>query len=303
MSYSTTTDDHPQKTFCRDPVVHLPPEIAGNVLLLCELKGEGEGRVRPRTPLSLSHVCHQWRHLAHSVPLLWTDLELYKVHRTSMKHLVLIRSWLDRSKSLPISITLSNYTVSDHEEFEDWPDEFELERTIAVISTVIMYSERWIYLNAELFPQCFAPTLWNEACGRLNSLQHLLFCTNDVGEDFRDDEANDAKEFSALFLSAPKLQMLDLWGESFQVLHPRLKNGINWGKLSKVNVAVASQTDLAHVLQHCSAVNTMTLYNSCKISQDWSKDAVTYTSGCLEHLKSLELTFDDCPDEAVEETF
>jgi hypothetical protein len=53
------------------------------------------------TPVTLSHVCHKWRQVACSYPLLWSSLFVFGPSR---KQLPLVDQWLQRSRTTPLDI-------------------------------------------------------------------------------------------------------------------------------------------------------------------------------------------------------
>ncbi|KAF8994351.1 hypothetical protein BDQ17DRAFT_1367132 [Cyathus striatus] len=60
------------------------------------------------SPVPLTHVCHNWRQLINSSPLLWASIA---VHNPRRKHIPLVRLWLDRARSCPLSIHIhQNYS-------------------------------------------------------------------------------------------------------------------------------------------------------------------------------------------------
>ncbi|EKM81489.1 hypothetical protein AGABI1DRAFT_125873 [Agaricus bisporus var. burnettii JB137-S8] len=53
------------------------------------------------TPVTLSHVCHKWRQVACSYPLLWSSIFVFG---PSPRQLPLVSQWLHRSKTAPLNI-------------------------------------------------------------------------------------------------------------------------------------------------------------------------------------------------------
>jgi hypothetical protein len=70
---------------------------------------------RDPTPLQLGLVCSSWRRIAHAHPRLWcnVDLSIYQCKEIFTKTLPRLLSWIHRSGSLPLSLTLwqSEFTV------------------------------------------------------------------------------------------------------------------------------------------------------------------------------------------------
>ncbi|KAJ6602675.1 hypothetical protein DFH09DRAFT_899670, partial [Mycena vulgaris] len=56
------------------PVLTLPPEIVSQIFEHC-LPTSRQPRARSyEAPLSLTHICHRWRKIAHRTPALWSTL-------------------------------------------------------------------------------------------------------------------------------------------------------------------------------------------------------------------------------------
>ncbi|KAJ7066833.1 hypothetical protein B0H15DRAFT_872277 [Mycena belliarum] len=89
----------------RYPVLTLPPGITSHIFLHC-LPTQPEASPSPsRTPILLTHVCHDWRYLALALPFLWQSLTLKERHKKSARdNLELLALWLERSGNLPISL-------------------------------------------------------------------------------------------------------------------------------------------------------------------------------------------------------
>ena len=77
------------------PINRTPPEI---LTLIPDHWTDSE---REESLIKLTHVCHSWREIFISCPLLWTYLDLKRVDKT--------RVYIERSKSSPLEICLNNY--------------------------------------------------------------------------------------------------------------------------------------------------------------------------------------------------
>ena len=107
------------------PLRRLPPEILGEIFLICkdEASGKPHRILRRQPPSVLSQVCQSWRQVAINLPRLWDTFRVdYKPTTTFYPpelsdHLVplsrVIDIWAHRSKPLPINIAIhSNHQFS-----------------------------------------------------------------------------------------------------------------------------------------------------------------------------------------------
>lgn len=101
------------------PVLTLPMEILAHIFVGCLPR---HGRVRPSAhmpPLTLAHICGQWRDIALSTPELWSSVDLaFASRRTRRDSLLLnqeetnhgahplLEMWFSRAKGRPLSWTI-----------------------------------------------------------------------------------------------------------------------------------------------------------------------------------------------------
>ncbi|KAK2464419.1 hypothetical protein APHAL10511_003567 [Amanita phalloides] len=64
---------------------------------------EEESRMRLPLPLILSHICAAWRHVALSMPLLWSNVSITSFTRRTKR---LATEWLSRAGDFPVCITI-----------------------------------------------------------------------------------------------------------------------------------------------------------------------------------------------------
>lgn len=76
------------------PINSLPPELL-NMIFSCVEDASTENT----DLISVTHVCRHWRDIALHAPILWT--------RIALKHPEGVRTFLDRSKALPLRVSLS----------------------------------------------------------------------------------------------------------------------------------------------------------------------------------------------------
>ncbi|KAK7031732.1 F-box domain-containing protein [Favolaschia claudopus] len=87
------------------PILNLPNELTELIFRACVSPGVRVMPSRSIPPLSLSHVCKQWRTIALSIPHLWNCVRPRAVSPNTVR---LLELWLARAKTLPISISLSS---------------------------------------------------------------------------------------------------------------------------------------------------------------------------------------------------
>ncbi|KAJ6600289.1 hypothetical protein DFH09DRAFT_1497708 [Mycena vulgaris] len=99
------------------PVFTVPVEILSHIFLDC-LPAHGRVQPSPRAvPLVLAQTCPRWRDIAHSLPKLWSsvDLTFARANSPYAGTSALLGTWLRRTKGHPLSITLSSGGVSEAE--------------------------------------------------------------------------------------------------------------------------------------------------------------------------------------------
>jgi hypothetical protein len=148
-----------------DPFIHkLPPEIGSHIfrLSLPTLSHEEnlEAVLKPWDDmdsakiLRLGGVCRMWRQLAWATPDLWDTLYIRTRSRTrysdsefeTLPELLpnLVREWLERSGSMPLTIFFNEYTAA----FEDDSDDDTVEVAIGLIIEILnLHSRRWKILK------------------------------------------------------------------------------------------------------------------------------------------------------------
>jgi len=121
-----------------------PPEIISHIFIQYSPPSEFFGIYDGNNPLNLGAVCQKWRELAWATPNLWTSLriaplEKYKSNLDDLPQLV--KEWLERSASLPLTII-----IEDH---WDWLD-ICLRRNDEVINTLNKHPARWRDIDFEI---------------------------------------------------------------------------------------------------------------------------------------------------------
>ncbi|KAJ7074041.1 hypothetical protein C8F01DRAFT_6537, partial [Mycena amicta] len=92
------------------PVLTIPNEIVSEIFMqyipiypACPpLLGDG-------SPTKLAQICRHWREIAHATPMLWGAIELFlsdSLLDASTSQLDTAKTWLERSRALPLSILI-----------------------------------------------------------------------------------------------------------------------------------------------------------------------------------------------------
>ncbi|KAF9063820.1 hypothetical protein BDP27DRAFT_1189541, partial [Rhodocollybia butyracea] len=93
------------------PVRQIPPETLAEIFVQCLPPDPPYGlRDLTKAPLLLTTICKDWRHIALTTPRLWNSLHIHLPVRLTAeacaKRVQGVIAWLERSGSLPLSISL-----------------------------------------------------------------------------------------------------------------------------------------------------------------------------------------------------
>ncbi|KAJ7867346.1 hypothetical protein B0H14DRAFT_2504093 [Mycena olivaceomarginata] len=89
----------------------------------------------------LGQVCRQWREISISSPRIWQSLQLELTPKIHPQQVRLLRSWLRRSGTLPLSISIT------HKAIETVP---AVSCASEIIEEVILHCSRWQYMEIEI---------------------------------------------------------------------------------------------------------------------------------------------------------
>jgi hypothetical protein len=138
------------------------------------------------SPLRLSQICSGWRELALSMPQLWSsiritfDPSLLNYVEIVQKRAKMLRTWLERSGSLPITVDIrrcdseSLYLRQSNDVNSKWETEGG-----QLVAELLPYSNRWTDLTFYLPNACLFP-LWNAMDYRLPQLAALTIINGDA---------------------------------------------------------------------------------------------------------------------------
>ncbi|KIK95418.1 hypothetical protein PAXRUDRAFT_827049 [Paxillus rubicundulus Ve08.2h10] len=153
----------------RSPVKRLPSEILTLIFDLCVVRGSDPLPVSAQGPLYLARVCRTWRDNAHSYPFLWTYINFYFSEACDDRVKDISRvgpaidMWLERSSTLPISLTFTDLRI--HDLATD-------DLVHLLVDRLRNNSRRWKSLSLQLSCR-YSPLLFHFTPCDLTSLEHL----------------------------------------------------------------------------------------------------------------------------------
>ncbi|KAJ7181307.1 hypothetical protein C8R43DRAFT_968891 [Mycena crocata] len=139
------------------PVLTLPPELTSEIFLhflpAYPLSPPLNGLL---SPTSLTHICREWRDIAHGTPALWRAISLYftKPFRDE-QYSNLLRQWMSRSRTCPLSICIGG--DNDYDE------------PVRCMETLALHRGRWEHLELIWITSDILPFL----CDPMPSLRRL----------------------------------------------------------------------------------------------------------------------------------
>ena len=254
----------------------LPAEIKAAIFykavqLPCPLyDGDGEGEPSVVTPLFLGKNCRDWRDLVWSSPLLWSNIHLCVTRRRCNAQANLLRDWLSRTASCPLSVCLTS-----GEEPGAWvynsPEE--------ILDIFISISERW--KQAELYIS--DDQLWFDTISYARNHSLPLLTTATVQFESSSDEQRSFYLFSA----APQLSALHLYQPFFvDVLAP-------WHQLREFTSTNSSVDEVRECLHKASNIICCSLRDIKGIdSSTLNSSELFYRPLALDRLEYIELRFE-----------
>ncbi|KAJ7058474.1 hypothetical protein C8F01DRAFT_291805 [Mycena amicta] len=116
------------------PIRRLPMEVLQAIFVACLPTERHAAMVAEDAPILLMQICNSWRQVALSTPRLYTRFHVDAVYTENPDYypemiahlfqwrLSTMKLWISRSRSLPLSISLSGYTPTDTDatSIEDW---------------------------------------------------------------------------------------------------------------------------------------------------------------------------------------
>ncbi|KAJ3852399.1 hypothetical protein EV368DRAFT_82559 [Lentinula lateritia] len=91
------------------PIRQIPSETLADIFVWCLPADRNATRSLKEAPLLLTTICRNWRQVALDTPRLWTSLHIFLPPHMSdiavLKRAIGVKTWLQRSGSLPLSIS------------------------------------------------------------------------------------------------------------------------------------------------------------------------------------------------------
>ncbi|KAF5328873.1 hypothetical protein D9619_011456 [Psilocybe cf. subviscida] len=124
------------------PILTLPPEILSQIFIAGFNDYATYDFEEPRStalPLDFGQVCTFWRTVLQNTPQLWNVVHchVWKPENSHIQAAVLLQ-WLNRSKSLPLTLKIS---------FKNEDDWISRSSPSAIIDTFLQFSDRWQNVN------------------------------------------------------------------------------------------------------------------------------------------------------------
>ncbi|KAJ7193779.1 hypothetical protein GGX14DRAFT_576848 [Mycena pura] len=196
------------------PVLTLPNEIVSEIFLkFIPVYPSCSPLMGMHSPSHLMCICRQWRDIAQSIPQLWRALSTQapNMHkRTEEKYLRLVKTWLIRSGSYPLSIQMGYYGIFRKDVFE----------------AILPHSSRWEYIT--IFCDTVVPHVDSRAFPLLRQL------------DFRH---YDRKTPIFTFRDAPWLRTATLWDCDYA------SGFLPWCQLTSLTLMYKSHAECAAILK------------------------------------------------------
>lgn len=195
---------------------------------------------RMTTPLTISAVCRDWRQAAFSEPRLWNSIYLVAVPYKAKIQAELLRDWLSRSGSLPLTIEID----CSGQDGLQWSADTSTEATTLLLA-IFPYSTRCTTFRTRLPPSCLLlpPSQCNVPDPEFINLTRLSV----VPQMVQDEEDDEEMYVVPLFQHARNLQHVEISEINFEQLT------IPWTKVVKVKTNFVELNDCLRIL--CAAPN------------------------------------------------
>ncbi|KAF8132839.1 hypothetical protein EV363DRAFT_1430813 [Boletus edulis] len=165
----------------------------------------------PPFTLAVSHVCRHWRNVALSTPSLWTDIVVTPEERPPYE---LVSTLLERSKSLPIDITVNYGDLDEYKDDFEPPSDADLEILFAML---IPHIHRWrtieVLVSEYHYMYAFLSAISDPSVPAAPQLTTLeLYDYEDTDNPATFQHPRMAKHLTLFAGSAPLLTKIVLWG-------------------------------------------------------------------------------------------
>ncbi|KAJ3936099.1 MAG: hypothetical protein NXY57DRAFT_987197, partial [Lentinula lateritia] len=174
------------------PIRQIPSETLADIFVWCLPADRNAVRSLKEAPLLLTTICRNWRQVALDTPRLWNSLHIFLPPYLSdiavSKRAIGVKTWLQRSGSLPLSISfhvkpLSGAPPTTTTTTMDFSDRLKL-----LIRTLVPFGHRFGNLFLSLPSE------------NLRAFDDLLMCQFSILQSFR---VRDANVFCGFFFHPP----------------------------------------------------------------------------------------------------
>ncbi|KAJ3719333.1 hypothetical protein C8R42DRAFT_723021 [Lentinula raphanica] len=286
------------------PIRQIPDEVLGEIFVHCLPTDRNAIRSLDEAPLLLTTICRDWRRVALRTPRLWSSLHIFlppDLNNQAMSRRVTgIRTWLGRSGTLPLSISLhtrSQPVRDPHRLAKTTPPDLFINNAKLLIGTITSYSHRFGDLFLSLPPSYLR--LFDELSGHRSfpMLQHFRVRNADVHNGispiWSHEEKNDDVLFAPLLARTAALRRLEV-SSIYVRAGGYLDLPIDWSILtdlklqSSVNIGLYTSEALK-IMQRTP--NLRHLHIMFMLSLDHGMDSTPIRRIDLPHLKSMRLEF------------
>ncbi|KAJ3828648.1 hypothetical protein F5880DRAFT_1698413 [Lentinula raphanica] len=286
------------------PVRQLPDEVLGEIFVHCLPTERNAVRSLDEAPLLLITICRDWRRVALNTHRLWSSIHIFLPpdlnNQAMFRRVMGIRTWLGRSGTLPLSISLHTRSQPVHGPFgvakTPSPDLF-INNAKLLISTITSYGHRFGDLFLSLPPSYLR--LFDELSGHrsFSMLQHFRVRDADVHNGispiWNHEEENDNVSFAPLLARTAALKRLEV-SNIYVRAGGYLDLPINWSILTDLklqsSISVGLYTSEAlRILQRTPNLQHLQIY--FMLSFDQHLDSTPIGRIDLPHLKSMRLEF------------
>ncbi|KAG6914619.1 hypothetical protein DXG01_016270 [Tephrocybe rancida] len=215
-------------------------------------------------PMTLAQVCHQWRDVALSTPLLWSSINI--LCSDKRQQVPLLEAWLERSSDCPLSIRFVESVAGSaaHDEKFDFP---QSPFTADIMSLLVAQAHRWKEIDFS-FSRQISPVLSNIALTSFPILETASIVSRQATDHTFGGVAPLKKVWQAIH-SSPSF-CSGRW--EMEYLEENLKD-IPWGQLTAIDVTMPLDS-LFRILPLCPNLvelrytDPLYAYNPTTLSSD-----------------------------------
>ncbi|KAF5315988.1 hypothetical protein D9758_018111 [Tetrapyrgos nigripes] len=256
------------------PSRRLPAELLSEIFAHCLPRDRNPNCSQSEAPILLGRVCRTWRQVSLSTPYLWASIHIVLPIRASRSVILSwidarregVETWLGRSGSLPLSISVTDWTSTSYGSRDDsiteWTltshgprDDSVLEHIRLFLGCIFRRSSRWHTVQLHLNRDCTSMLLECWPWGGTKELPLL----HTFKLRFLAGTWHSYPEFEYKWLAkAPRLQRLSLRHGDLGGL---LEQQFAWAQISHLefqarNIRLSS---IIKVLRQCSLLQSLTV--------------------------------------------